>query len=91
LTPYGSRVRIAGLRLPCGCSYRIGQVAKQSAREAREWDEAHGKLVDLPAFEREILRLIQDVPLSGLQNATTLSLRYVSLIRRGARMTIHLN
>jgi hypothetical protein len=54
-------------------------------REAREWDEQHGKLVDLSAFQRDILPLIQDVPLSRLQQASGLSLRYVSLIRRGER------
>lgn len=54
-------------------------------RQVREWDEQHGKLVDLSAFKREILPLIQDVPLSRLQRATGLSLRYVSLIRRGER------
>jgi hypothetical protein len=54
-------------------------------REAREWDERHGKLVDLSAFQRDILPLIQNVPLSQLQQATGLSLRYVSLIRRGER------
>lgn len=54
-------------------------------RQAREWDERHGKPVDLSAFRREILPLIQDVPLSRLQGATGLSLRYVSLIRRGER------
>jgi hypothetical protein len=52
---------------------------------AREWDEQHGKLVDLSAFQRDILPLIQGVPLSRLQRATGLSLRYVSLIRRGER------
>jgi CRISPR associated protein Cas1 len=36
-------------------------------REAREWDEQHGKLVDLSAFQRDILPLIQGVPLSRLQ------------------------
>ena len=46
-------------------------------REAREWDEQHGKLVDLSAFERDILPVIQDIPLSRLQAATGLSLRYV--------------
>ena len=51
----------------------------------REWDERHGRLVDLSAFEREILPLIQSVPLSQLQRATGLSLRYVSQIRRGER------
>ena len=54
-------------------------------QQAREWDERHGKLVDLSAFRREILPLIQGVPLSRLQMATGLSLRYVSLIRRGER------
>jgi CRISPR-associated endonuclease Cas1 len=54
-------------------------------REAREWDERYGKLTDLSAFRREILPLIQGVPLSRLQQATGLSLRYVSLIRRGQK------
>lgn len=54
-------------------------------RQAREWDEKHGKLVDLSAFQREILPSIENVPLSRLQRATGLSLRYVSLIRRGER------
>lgn len=54
-------------------------------RQAREWDDQHGKLVDLSAFQRDILPLIQGVPLSQLQKATGLSLRYVSLIRRGER------
>jgi CRISPR-associated endonuclease Cas1 len=54
-------------------------------REAKEWDEQYGKLVDLSAFQRNILPLIRDVPLSRLQRATGLSLRYVSLIRRGER------
>jgi CRISPR-associated endonuclease Cas1 len=54
-------------------------------RQAREWDERHGKLVDLSAFQRDILPLIREVPLSRLQRATGLSLRYVSLIRRGER------
>ena len=52
----------------------------------REWDETHGKLVDLSAFQRDILPLIQHVPLSQLQRAAGLSLRYVSLIRRGERV-----
>jgi hypothetical protein len=54
-------------------------------RQAREWDDLYGKLTDLSAFQREILPLIQGVPLSRLQLATGLSLRYVSLIRRGER------
>jgi len=31
-------------------------------REAREWDERHGKLVDLSAFQHEIRPLIQPIP-----------------------------
>jgi hypothetical protein len=54
-------------------------------REAREWDEQHGKLIDLSAFQRDSLPLIQNIPLSQLCRATGLSLRYVSLIRRGER------
>jgi hypothetical protein len=52
-------------------------------REARVWDERYGKLTDLSAFQREILPRMQNVPLSRFQRATGLSLRYVSLIRRG--------
>jgi len=54
-------------------------------QQAREWDEQHGKLVDLSAFQRDILPIIQGVSLSQLQRTTGLSLRYVSLIRRGER------
>jgi hypothetical protein len=54
-------------------------------RQARDWDEKHGKLVDLSVFGRDILPRTQDVPLSRLERATGLSLRYVSLIRRGER------
>jgi hypothetical protein len=64
---------------------RRGETNATRKREAREWDNAHGKLVDLSSFQREILPRIQDVPLSRLQRATGLSLRYVSLIRRGER------
>jgi CRISPR-associated endonuclease Cas1 len=53
--------------------------------ELAEWEQQYGKLVDLSAFEREVLPLIQNVPLSRLVKATGLSLRYVSQIRRGER------
>lgn len=58
--------------------------AKRKA-ELREWEQQYGKLVDLTAFEREILPLIQKVPLSRLMKTTGLSLRYVSQIRRGEK------
>jgi CRISPR-associated endonuclease Cas1 len=41
---------------------------------------------DPDLFEREILPAIQEVPLGRLAAATGLSLRYVSLIRRGERV-----
>jgi hypothetical protein len=50
---------------------RVGRTARQ--------------LVDLSAVQRDILPLIQEIPLSRLRRATGLSLRYVSLIRRGER------
>ncbi|MFN0153438.1 MAG: CRISPR-associated endonuclease Cas1 [Gaiella sp.] len=54
-------------------------------RAVREWDQEYGKLIDLSVFERDVLPLIQNVPLSRLQRATGLSLRYVSQIRRGEK------
>jgi len=53
--------------------------------EIRNWEQQYGKLTDLSAFEREILPLIQNVPLSRLAKTTGLSLRYVSQISRGER------
>jgi hypothetical protein len=49
-------------------------------------EQQYGKRVDLTAFEREILPMIQNVPLSQLAKATGLSLRYVLQIRRGERV-----
>jgi CRISPR-associated endonuclease Cas1 len=69
--------------LDAGRRRAASNVARKAA--VREWEERHGKLVDLSAFAREILPLIQSVPLSGLQRATGLSLRYVSQIRRGEK------
>ena len=54
--------------------------------ELRRWEQRYGKVVDLSTFEREILPLIQNVPLSRLSKETGLSLRYVSQIRRGERV-----
>jgi CRISPR-associated protein Cas1 len=69
-----------------------GAAAKRAATnmrrkaELREWEQQYGKLIDLTAFQREVLPLIRDVPLSRLAKATGLSLRYVSQIRRGERV-----
>ncbi len=54
--------------------------------ELAAWERQHGKLIDPSAFEREILPLIQNVPLSRLARASGLSLRYISQIRRGERV-----
>jgi hypothetical protein len=64
----------------------VRQATADRKREIADWEVAYGKLIDLGAFEREILPLIRDVPLSRLVRATGLSLRYVSLIRRGERV-----
>jgi hypothetical protein len=63
-----------------------GQVTADRKREIADWEARYGQLVDLSAFEREILPLIREVPLSQLVRATGLSLRYVSQIRRGERV-----
>jgi hypothetical protein len=68
-----------------GAASRRAMSNVERKREAREWDERYGKLTDLSSFQREILPLIQNVPLSRHQQATGLSLRYVSLIRRGEK------
>jgi len=44
------------------------------------------QLAEFSPSQRDILPLIRAIPLSRLQRATGLSLRYVSLIRRGERV-----
>ena len=66
-------------------AHRRGKANAQRKQELREWEELSGKLTDISAFKREILSAIADVPLSKLQRATGLSLRYVSQIRRGEK------
>ena len=64
---------------------RRGTATAQRKGEIAVWEAEHGKLIDLSAFEREILPGLQGVPLSRLRQATGLSLRYVSQIRRGEK------
>jgi CRISPR-associated endonuclease Cas1 len=64
---------------------RRGETNARRKQEVREWEERFGRVVDLSAFDREILPHIQKVPLSRLTEATGLSLRYVSQIRRGEK------
>ena len=63
-----------------------GAATAQRKNEIVEWESRHGKLVDLSAFRENILPAIKAIPLSELQQATGLSLRYVSQIRRGERV-----
>lgn len=62
---------------------RRGATHVQRMREAREWEAEHGAERDPEAFKRDILPKLQGVPLRKLMEATGLSLRYCSLIRRG--------
>jgi len=65
---------------------RRGQTIAERKRAIREWERQFGKVMDLTVFEREILPLIEHVPLSRLVKATGLSLRYCSQIRRGEKV-----
>jgi CRISPR-associated endonuclease Cas1 len=65
---------------------RRGQTIAQRKQAIREWEQQFGKVVDLTVFEREILPLIREVPLRRLVEATRLSLRYCSQIRRGEKV-----
>jgi CRISPR-associated endonuclease Cas1 len=58
----------------------------QHMEAAEAWEREHGKgdaALNREQFTREILPLLQSVPIRQIQRATGLSLRYVSLIRRG--------
>lgn len=52
--------------------------------EVERWEQAHQGPTDGQTFTRDVLPRLQGVPLSALTQATGLSLRYCSLIRRGA-------
>jgi hypothetical protein len=60
-------------------------LAQSQTFSIAQWEAAYGRLNDLSSFERHILPLIRQVPLRRLMEATGLSLRYVSQIRRGER------
>jgi CRISPR-associated endonuclease Cas1 len=64
-------------------AFKRGRSVSAQLRVSRAWD---GPLPVPETFTREILPLIRDVPLSQLMEATGLSLRYVSMIRRGERV-----
>ena len=61
---------------------KLSEANVQRHREAREWDRTHEK-PDPEVFRREILPLLQDVPLSQMKAATGLSVTMCARIRRG--------
>lgn len=61
-----------------------GSRVSDQLRASHSWSGS--SVVDPGEFRREILPLIRDVPLSRLVEATGLSLRYCSMIRRGERV-----
>jgi CRISPR-associated endonuclease Cas1 len=65
---------------------RRAATMRQRQRERVQWQPDPAEVNDPREFTREILPVIQNVPLRRLSNATGLSLRYVSLIRRGERV-----
>jgi hypothetical protein len=67
-------------------SKRRSQTMRKRQLEAATWERQHANAVDPAEFEREILPRLQGVPLNRLVQATGLSLRYVSQIRRGQRV-----
>jgi hypothetical protein len=71
----------------CGkAAERRGAAIAERRRQAAEWDQANPEPADPEVFRREILPLIEEVPLRRLVEATGLSLRYCSLIRRGEKV-----
>jgi hypothetical protein len=63
-----------------------GTSIAQRNREAAAWARENPGRADALSFARDILPWIQSIPLSTIVNATGLSLRYCSLIRRGLRI-----
>ena len=62
-----------------------GQRNTHRARERHEWEALHGDgQAEREQFVREIQPQLASVPVERIAAATGLSLRYISLIRRGA-------
>jgi hypothetical protein len=62
--------------------HKLGEANSRRQLDASRWNADHGQ-PDNEAFTREILPRLQDIPLSRIMEATGLSLRYCSQIRRG--------
>lgn len=52
-------------------------------REAVEWERTHSERPNPAEFSRDILPRLERAPLRKIMEATGLSLRYCSIIRRG--------
>jgi len=61
---------------------KLGKANARRVREAAQWDRENER-PDPEVFTHEILPLLQHVPLRTMMQATGLSLRYCSRIRRG--------
>jgi hypothetical protein len=81
-------LKAEGLDLTHGgkAAERRGAAIAERKRQAADWEQANPGPADPELFKREILPLTQGVPLRRLLEATGLSLRYCSLIRRGERV-----
>jgi CRISPR-associated endonuclease Cas1 len=65
---------------------RRGQTMARRRRELREWRATHGETpADPDLFRRELLPVIQQVPLSDLVRATGLTHGYLTHVRRGTK------
>ena len=64
-------------------AHKRGQRNAARKREAAEWGATIPEKPDSKVFRRGVLPSLQGVPLSVMMEATGLSLRYCSLIRRG--------
>ncbi len=62
-----------------------GQSVSINNRASHKWSR-HNERLDPETFTKEILPLIQEIPLSALVDATGLSKGYCSFIRRGIKV-----
>jgi CRISPR-associated endonuclease Cas1 len=66
---------------------KLGTTQRERAAARAEWEREHtGQVCDPDDFRRDVLPLLQKVPLSAMMRSTRLSLRYCSQIRQGSRV-----
>lgn len=63
-----------------------GKRNAEHARAIQEWEREQGNAKAAVDFARDVLPRLQQVPLSTIMEATELSLRYCSMIRRGLKL-----